>query len=138
MGDEQVNLLPLIPGVGGRQAEEDWRIPALTIHQLKTQISDLEKQLVALTQHGSLIDLARKTGFTAMLAGFGYTILYNASNMPALPFGMAGLLSGILLHGGSRLIGRKYFAQKAILREQIGKKRGEIERNQELLSSLES
>ena len=135
---EQVNLLPLIPGVGERQAEGDWRIPALNIHQLIAQVNDLEKQMGILTRHGSLIDLARKTGFTAMIAGFGYSFLHSAANLPTLPYGLAGLLSGIFLHGSSRLIGRKYYAQKAQLREQIHHKRTEIERNHERLSSLDS
>ena len=138
VSDEQVRLLPLIPGVGGRQAEGDWRIPALTIYQLRTQVNDLEKQLGRLTRHGSLIDLARNAGFTAMVAGFGYSILHSAANLPALPYGLAGLLSGIFLHGSSRLFGRQYFAQKAVLRGQIRKKQIEIEHNQEILSSLES
>ena len=137
-GEGQANLLPLIPGMSGRQAEGDWRIPAVTIYQLSTQVNDLEKQLGKLTRHGSLIDLARKTGFTAMVAGFGYSLLHSAVNLPALPYGLAGLLSGILLHGSSRLIGRKYYAQKAQLRELIHHKRTEIERNHERLSSLDS
>jgi ribosomal protein S27E len=134
--DGQIYLSPLFPGLDGEIPTGDWRIPAMTIHQLKAEVKDLEGQLETLTREGSLIDLARKTGFTVIFAGLGFTIANGAATLPALPYGFVGLLSGVLLHGGSRLIGRNYFTQKAALLEQIHNKQAEIEQNQQLLSSL--
>jgi ribosomal protein S27E len=131
----QVCLSPLIPGLGEGLPARDWRIPVMTIHQLKAEVKDLEQQLEAVSKHGGLIDLARKTGFTAIFAGFSYAVLHSAANLPGLPYSFVGLLSGVLLHGGSHLVGKDYYTQKAALSDQIQMKRAEIEQNQQLLAS---
>jgi hypothetical protein len=138
VSDGQICLSPLIPGLDGGVSAGDWRIPAMTIHQLKAEVKDLELQLANLTRHGGLIDLAGKTGFTVIFAGLGFAVINGATNLPTLPYGFVGLLSGILLHGGSHLLGRDYYAQKDSLLEQIQNKQSEIERNQQLLSLLQS
>jgi len=133
-----VYLSPLFPGLEGEIPTGDWRIPAMNIHQLKAEVKDLEGQLETLTRQGSLIDLVHKTGFTVIFAGLGYTIANGAATLPTLPYGFVGLLSGVLLHSGSRLIGRNYYTQKAALLDQIRKKQAEIEQNQQLLSPAQS
>jgi hypothetical protein len=138
ISEGQICLSPLIPGLEGGIPAGDWRIPAMTIHQLKAEIKELELQLGIVIRHGGLIDLAGKTGFTVIFAGLGFAVFNSATNLPTLPYGFVGLLSGILLHGGSHLFGREYYAQKDSLLEQIQNKQAEIERNQQLLSLLQS
>jgi hypothetical protein len=138
ISEGQICLSPLIPGLEGGTPAGDWRIPAMTIHQLKAEVKELQLQLGILIRHGGLIDLAGKTGFTAIFAGLGFAVLNGATNLPTLSYGFVGLLSGILLHSGSHLLGRDYYAQKDYLLEQIHNKQTEIERNQQLLSLLQS
>lgn len=133
VSEGQICLSPLFPRLEGGIPTGDWRIPAMAIHQLKAEVKDLEQQLESLNRHCSLIDLISKTGFTAIFTGLGVAALNSATNLPALPYGFVGLLSGILLHGGSHLVGRDYFAQKAALLEQIHNKQAEIERNLQLI-----
>jgi DNA-directed RNA polymerase subunit RPC12/RpoP len=137
ISDGQVCLSPLFPGLEGGIAAGDWRIPAMTIHQLKAEVKDLEEQLETLSRHGGLIDLIGKAGVSAIFAGFGYAVLNSATTLAVLPYGFVGLLSGMLLHGGSHLIGRDYYAQKAALLEKIHHKQTEIEHNLQQLSPLQ-
>lgn len=137
ISDGQVCLSPLFPGLEGGIPAGDWRIPAMAIHQLKAEVKDLEVELGILIRRGGLIDLVGKAGFTAIFSGLGFAVLNGAANLPALPYGFVGLLSGILLHGGSHLVGRDYYAQKAALLKQIHNKQAEIEQNQQLLSPLQ-
>jgi hypothetical protein len=118
----------LLSGQLGEVSIGDGSSPAITIHTLKSEVKELEKQLHALVERWGLIDLARNIGFILVLSGGGYALLSNVSSLTLLNYGVYGILAGILLHGLSQLVGKEYYIQKAFLEELILIKNNEIER----------
>jgi hypothetical protein len=103
--------------------------PLIAIRTLTAELQELEKQQETLSERWGLVDLVRNSGFILILTGIGYMVLNNLTSLSMLTYGVYAIISGILLHAGSQLVGKGYYVQKAFLKELVLLKQNEIEQH---------
>jgi ribosomal protein S27E len=103
--------------------------PLIAIRTLTAELQELEKQQETLSERWGLVDLVRNTGFILILTGIGYMVLNNLTSLSMLTHGVYAIITGILLHAGSQLVGKGYYVQKAFLKELVVLKQNEIEQH---------
>jgi hypothetical protein len=102
-------------------------VPLIAIRTLRAELQELEKQQEALSERWGLVDLVRNIGLILILTGIGYMVLNSLTSLSMLTYGVYAILTGILLHAGSQLVGKGYYVQKAFLKELVLLKQHEIE-----------
>ena len=103
--------------------------PMIAIRTLTAELQELEKQQETLSERWGLLDLVRNSGFILILTGIGYMVLNNLTSLSMLTHGVYAIITGILLHAGSQLVGKGYYVQKAFLKELVLLKQNEIEQH---------
>jgi hypothetical protein len=103
--------------------------PLIAIRTLTAELKELEKQQETLSERWGLIDLVRNTGLILILTGIGYMVLNSLTSLSMLTYGVYAIMTGILLHAGSQLVGKEYYVQKAFLKELVLLKQHEIEQH---------
>lgn len=129
-------LAPVEPELERIQKKATRDTALFSIRALNLEILDLQAELDSLTKEGTPLDLTRAVGFSVIVLGMVYLVLFGEVNLNVMSLAAVGVALGAVLHGSTEFIGHDYYLRKTYLSRLIHKKQVQVFEYEQVIFKL--